>query len=1184
MTGTADTAPKVNKIQTNYTTLDYQEVVFRANQYGWPSIVTNFNTPHDCLTGKKTVCPLCGEKKFRFKLNSDGNCRYICICTGSKYRDGFSLIAEINSIDNKSAFKAVAEFLGLNNSTKKPINELGLNNNIEEYRRKQKALEQERQAKIVSDKDAGEAHAKAVMTNCEMGEHQDFIRKGYKHEVLINKKPYQIPYQRTNEKGTVENKTQIVPVGAAVLPIRDIDNPSRIISFQFISPHIDTRTGKHTKLMLVDSITAGFCVIHGDDALPYIAVAEGYRTSLSINVSLGCTVAVLFDANGIKSRTKRIKELFPSKEILVCGDNDKGQNGQKAAHTAAFHTKSKAIIPLNSGTDWDDYRCDYGEDYLRAEINRQITELSFKPVEIKSSITGISANSSILLASGDGFSFADALINHTGKHCICPISGEKAIINAGSIYCYETRQVITPIIASLYDAELVAKYKKLTSTKKRLKELSDNSDPKNVYAFTTALSHRVGADIPSSRFKDWLYLKSQVVAPDEIINFIQCLSRARINQSKNLIALDPKRFKNRIHLKQKNGLLDWLNGVEKAKSGGFKVVAVKAQHGQGKSQDFMKQMFNHALGLGGAVAIAHRRKLVTQLADVLECIHYQDDSDYISYAGGVKNLACCLHSFKHEKFLNHLVNSHSIFIDEASQALKAFYTDSNIEKGLAKKFSESAKHAQCVYLLDADLTENDIKRWASLLGVNEDEILVITAEPPVRDFTVNLTCTASLKYFKTSIVESIKQDLILGVPCVLAVESEAAARSIHKYFKERFPDKKIVLLSGKLPAGEIDPFIENIQVKMASTDLLIHTSVIGTGVSIQHANKRFKKGYGLFTGSILSATESLQMLRRCRDVNSWEVTLLCRPAEMFMTSFYKDIGSIELSKVLILDEVKSSVLMEREQNKSLFIHAFRNLLEEYSIKLIEHCDLPEYGIDGLVPSSELNEEDIKDLLKAKPCSLDKAEQARQRGYKDREEMLNSKSAILANHYKISRIGVEEAELECIPVLRHSAIKMEIVVSLLRGDKGATVKELLISAGISLNLFKKQRLTQEQIKALRDGIASKCAELFRLGLIKERYVKQEKIPEETPIKFIKEVLVSWGLMVETWRGRANDRERQLEISVPTPLARRLNLDTKTEKEVLQEKALKLRSEGLGYGLIAKELGLKDKHQARRLLET
>jgi hypothetical protein len=981
----------------------------------------------------------------------------------------------------------------------------------------------------------------------------------------------------------IENRTQVVPVGAAVLPIHDIDNPKRIISFQFISPHIAPRTGKHPKLMLVDSITAGFCVIHGDDTLPYIGVAEGYRTGLSINVSIRCTVVVLFDANGIKSRTQRVKEMFPGKEVLICGDNDESQGGQKAAHTAAVHTKSKALIPLNGGTDWDDYRHVYGEDNLRAEINRQITELSFNPVEIKPNITGISANSSILLASGDGVSFADALINHTGKHCICPISGEKAIINAGSIYCYKTKQIITPIIASLYDVELIDKYKKLPSTKKRINELCDNPDKKNVYAFTAAVSHRIGADIPSERFKDWLFLKSRAVAPDEIINFIKCLSSSRINQSKCLIALDPKRFKHHLYLKQNNGLLEWLQGVEQSKKGRFKIVAVKAHHGQGKSQDFMKKMFTHAVSLGGAVAVAHRRKLITQLANVLECVHYQDDKEYISYAGSVKDLACCLHSFKHEKFLNHLVNSHSIFIDEASQALKAFYTDSNIEKGLSKKFAESAKYAHCVYLLDADLTEYDIYRWASLLGVNEDEILVITAEPPIRDLTINLTCTASLKYFKTSIVESIKQDLMLNIPCVLAVESETAARSIYKYFEERFPNKKIVLLSGKLPAGTIDPFIENIQAEMASTDLLIHTSVIGTGLSIQHADKRFKKGYGLFAGSILSATECLQMLRRCRDVTNWDVTLLCRPAEMFMTSFYKDIGSIELAKVLILDEVKSGVLMEREQNKSLFVHAFRNLLEEYNIKIIEYCDLPEYEIDGLVPTSELNEEDVKNLINATPYSLDKAEKARKRGYKDLEEKNRSESSLCAYHFKISRIGVEEARLWCIPALRNSAITMERLVGYLLGDKGELVKELLNSIGISLDLFKKQRLTQERIKVLRDGIASKCALFVRLFLLKERYVKQEKIPEETPIKFIKEVLISWGFVVATVETRENHRERQLDIDVPAPLARRLKLDIRTDKDVLLEKARQLKSEGFGCGQIAKNLGLKDKHQARRLLQ-
>lgn len=1133
--------------------LDNQEVVLHANQYGWTSILTSFGVPYECLSGQKSNCPVCQQKKFRFKLNSDGSCRGICVCMGSKYLDGFALIAEVHSISNGEAFGKVAAFLGLNNKT--PRSEAELKKNTATYRRKQEKAEQQQKEELILAKDAGEKHAKAVIDNCEMGEHQYFIDKKYaNHQVLINKKPYEIPYERINANGEIEKKIQRIPVGSAVLPIHDIDNPKRIISFQFISPKLNPATGKHLKLMLVDSITAGFCVIRGDDALPYIGVTEGYRTALSINFSLRYTVVVLFGASGVKSRTQRIKKLFPNKEILICGDNnDESHTGQIAAHTAAVNTKSKALIPLKGNTDWDDYRHEYGEDNLRAEINRQVAELSFKPVEIKSNLMGLSANSSILLASGNGVSFADALMHHTGKQCICPVSGNKAIVNAGSIYCYESRQITVPIIASLYDADLVSKYKKLSSTKKRLKELSDNQDQKNVYAFATSLSHRIGADIPAERFKEWSYFKTGVIAPEEIINFIKCLSRARINQSKNLIALDPKRFKNRLYLKQKNGFLEWLRAVEEAKKGAYKIIAVKAQHGQGKTQDFMQQMFAHALGLGGgAVAIAHRRKLVAQLADVFECIHYQDDKEFISVAGTVKDLACCLHSFKHEQYLNHLRKAHSIFIDEASQALKAFYTDTNIQEGLSKKFAGAAKEARCVYLLDADLTENDIRRWAKLLEVNEDEILVITAEPPIRDFTVNLICTASQKHYRTSIIESIHQDLLSNTPCVLAVESEATARSIHKYFEERFPDKGIILLSGKLPAGEIDPFIKNIQVEMASTDLLIHTSVIGTGISIQHHDKRFKKGYGLFSGAILSATECLRMLRRCRDVTSWDVTFLCRPAEMFMTSFHKDIGSIELAKVLTLDDIKSSVLMEREQNKSLFIHAFRNLLEEYSIKLIENCDLPEYEIDGLMSSFELDEENIQELISAAACSLEKAEKASQRGYKDQEEKLSCESVLCAHHYKTSRIGIEEAELWCIPSLRSSAKTMEYLIDVLRGEKGEPVKEILNSAGISLDLFKKQRLTQQHIKALRDSIASKCAQLYRLRLLKERYVKPEKIPEETPIKFIKEVLITWGFVVETAETRKNDRERQLDIRVPAPLSRRLNIDIRTDKETSRKK--------------------------------
>ena len=72
------------------------------------------------------------------------------------------------------------------------------------------------------------------------------------------------------------------------------------------------------------------------------------------------------------------------------------------------------------------------------------------------------------------------------------------------------------------------------------------------------------------------------------------------------------------------------------------------------------------------------------------------------------------------------------------------------------------------------------------------------------------------------------------------------------------------------------------------------------------------------------------------------------------------------------------------------------------------------------------------------------------------------------------------------------------------------------------------------------------------------------------------------MVERIQTRTNSREYQLDISVPTPLGRRLNLDARTEKEILREKALNLKDkEGFGYGMIGKKLGL-EKWKVQRLL--
>jgi hypothetical protein len=682
------------------------------------------------------------------------------------------------------------------------------------------------------------------------------------------------------------------------------------------------------------------------------------------------------------------------------------------------------------------------------------------------------------------------------------------------------------------------------------------------------------------------------------MSIIKCLQESRINQAKKLFELEPKEFSNRIKLrqeKQENGSskLNWEPAINEAKTGKYKLVAIKAQHGQGKTQSFIKSMLEHANTLNGGMVIAHRRKLIAQISKELNCFNYEDyDKRYFSGTSlnTLQGMAICINSFKHEHFLSYLKQSHSVFIDESSQVLKSLHTNKQLDELVLENLVESAKNAQCIYLTDADLTSKDIKHYQQLFGINDDEILVITAEPPERHYYAEISCSSAPRHYRTKVVQSIIKDLQCNTPCILAVESETQGKSISKYLNEHFPDKNIRLLTSNTPEPEIKPFIENITEQTENIDLLIHTSVIGTGVSVQHNSKRFKKGYGLFSGSVLTVTECLQMMRRFRDIDEWEIGLLCRPESMVMTSFYNNLGAKALSKHGIeTNNILNEIRLDDIRNKALFIHAFVGLLRnEYKFNIIGQLASDE-TIKGMMTSEDVREEEKQKLIKAIPQSIDKAILARKRGYKDYEERYSSEAAICIDYFKCKQVTEETAEIWCNPSEKDATERLEKIIKILRLDpsihKVEKANEILNKSGITLNLFKRQRLSQEEMKTLTDSISSHCAELVGFGLLRERYSKESKIPKERPIKFVTEFLKFIGLNVETTRTRANDlhdREYQLDISVPKPMVSRLGIDDRTDKEKLKEQSIELRTQGLSLSKIAEELGIT-KRKAQEMIK-
>jgi phage/plasmid primase-like uncharacterized protein len=1176
MTSAADTAPKVNKIQSNYKT-SVADLKAKANGQ-WPSIFSYCGMPSESFSGKPNEhvdCPFPnhgGAKDFRFdNKNRDGS--YICSCSSGA--DGFNAIATFHGIENKDAIKMVAEYFEQNNTPIQPI-----------YTPANEKPQDPNHEKPLAKKRAG-YHADKILSQCELKNHPYLQEKGIDKLVLVIKRNYTV------------NDKQTIYAGALIVPIYDIDNQEVIIGVQFINPNGQRFYIKDTK------IEDGIHTIEGDSNQPYVDIVEGMATGISANMATGATTIVVFDANGVKGKAERIKQLFSGKKLRFLGDNDSNKRwaGNEAAHTAALKTGGLVAIPPISGKDWDDQRKANGIEATQTEINTQLTEYN-KSIEINEKITGLSITSSILLSTENkAVSFDDALINHSGKHCVCPISGNKAIINAGFIYSFTQKRTLIPILFNLYDKSLIDECSAIKSTKGRLKWVASHNTQKHLYAFISLIHYRLGADLPGHElFNEWLAKEAGVGVSSEIMNLIKCLQESRINQAKKLIELEPKEFSKRIKLrqeKQKDGslMLNWEPALKESQGGKYKLVAIKAQHGQGKTQSFIKNMLEHANSLSGGVVIAHRRKLIAQISKELNCCNYEDyDKRYYSGVSltALKGIAVCINSFKHEHFLSYLKQSHSVFIDEASQVLKNLHTNKQLDESLLENIVESAKNVRCIYLTDADLTSKDIRHYQQLFDINDDEILVITAEPPERHYFAKISCSSAPRHYRTKVIQSIIKDLQCNTPSVLAVESETQGKSIFKYLSAQFPDKNIKLLTSNTPESELKPFIENITEKTENIDLLIHTSLMGTGISVKHKSKRFKKGYGLFSGSVLTATECLQMMRRFRDIEEWGIGLLCRPESMIMTSFYNNLGAKALNKHGIeTSNILSEIKLDDIRNKAIFIHAFVGLLrDEYKFNITGQLASDE-TIKGMMTNEDVREEEKQKLIKATPQRIDKAMLARKRNYRDYAERYSSEAAICIDYFKCNRVTEEEAEIWCNPSAKDATDRLEKIIKILRLDssihKVEKANEILNKSGITLNLFKRQRLNQEEMKALTNSIASHCAELVGFGLLRERYSKESKIPKERPIKFVTEFLKFIGLNVETIRTRANDlhdREYQLDISVPKPMVSRLGINARTDKEILEstlrEQALKLLGEGLSYGGIAKELGI-EKWKVQRILK-
>ncbi len=107
-----------------------------------------------------------------------------------------------------------------------------------------------------------------------------------------------------------------------------------------------------------------------------LIVAEGYATAATLHEALELGVAVAFNANNLKPVAIELKRRYPDSMIVIAGDNDArttGNPGLTSAIEAAAAVGGRYLVPQFSMkaltadlTDWNDYRCQYGDAALKA--------------------------------------------------------------------------------------------------------------------------------------------------------------------------------------------------------------------------------------------------------------------------------------------------------------------------------------------------------------------------------------------------------------------------------------------------------------------------------------------------------------------------------------------------------------------------------------------------------------------------------------------------------------------------------------------------------------------------------------------------------------------------------------------------------------------------------------------------
>ncbi|MEI7795650.1 MAG: hypothetical protein WCI06_03350 [Methylococcaceae bacterium] len=249
-----------------------------------------------------------------------------------------------------------------------------------------------------------------------------------------------------------------------------------------------------------------------------------------------------------------------------------------------------------------------------------------------------------------------------------------------------------------------------------------------------------------------------------------------------------------------------------------------------------------------AAYITHRTALVADACKTLGLESYKDGDIYADKIG------ICINSLL--KFAA-AVRGMPLFIDEARQVYDTIINSTTIEnrRALIDCFIDILESASSIHLADANMNDETLAFYRRHCGGKKIHLIEATAV----ESKVNHWLLPDLDACKFSILKKLGQ----GGRGLVGCTSEKEAKKTRLFLIKNGVDPKRILLCYSKNKGDkrVAAFLADVNGEGVKYDVIIHTSVLGSGVSVVIPEFTFTY---LLCSNVLASNESMQMLARNR--------------------------------------------------------------------------------------------------------------------------------------------------------------------------------------------------------------------------------------------------------------------------------------------------------------------------------